>query len=344
MSLSGNSLRSEKIQNSKLLLNETFGSDPSFAPGIYFWEPGSELYHDNSFKEKESIKVRFYSRNYSAANGTTVKFQTLIDTPVYVGDVIYDSNTNEYYLCTESFNIDEIHWKGKLTLCTWVLRWQNRNGDILEYPCYTINATQYNSGETANRVMTIGSSQHLILLPYDENTVIIESPQRFFLDKNKVSPTSFIVTQNDTVSFNHGDKGIVRITVLQCATNNTADRIDLGICDYIEKQNIKKDNSNNDFASRSVIFYDTTVIKSGGDYQEFVGKFYSKDGVEVRNIIPKWDIVCDFIDSLIIEKYDDKIKIGIDNDKYVDEEFKLILSDDNNQYSSSVLLKVESLL
>lgn len=342
MNRSGGSLRNENIQNSKILLEETFSDDASFMLGVYFWKLGK--LGIKSYENEDSIKIRFYDRKYSSANGNTVKFQTLFDTPIDVGDIIYSSKSDEYFICTESFNINDIHWQGKLTLCNWILRWQNKNGDILEYPCYNINATQYNSGETPNRLMTVGSSQHIILLPCDENTVILESPQRFVLDKNKINPTTFIVTQNDTASYNYGKKGIARITVAECANNNDTDRFDLGICDYIDKNKIIADNSDNLFISKSVISYDTSIIKSGGDSQLFIGKFYDNNGNEITDILPKWEIICDFKNILEIEQSDNKISISIDNDDYIDEEFKLVLSDINGNYTSSVIVKIESLL
>ena len=76
----------------------------------------------------------------------------------------------------------------------------------------------------------------------------------------------------------------------------------------------------------------------------FIGKFYDNEGNEIANIIPKWDIICDFKDVLAIEISDNTISIGIDNDIFIDEEFKLILSDENNQYTSTLIIKVESLL
>lgn len=339
MRLSGGSLRDENIMNSQELLKETFADDASLALGIYMWELGLESYDD-----KESIQVRLYNRSFSNANGVTIKFQTLIDTPIIVGDIIYDSIADEYLICTESFNIDGIHWQGKLTLCNWILRWQNKDGDILEYPCHDINSTQYNSGEQSNKQFTIGSSQHNITLPCDENTVSLSSPQRFFLDKNTKNPTSFIVTQNDTTSYNYGKKGIVKVTLMECASNSKTDRIDLGICDYFDKDMIKTDNSDNVFVSKSVISYDVTTIKSGGDFQTFTGKFFDDNGNEITTIAPKWTIVCGFANALEIEESGNQIKIGIDNDYYVDEEFKLILSDSHGDYSSSLIVRIESLL
>jgi hypothetical protein len=206
MILSGGSLRNENIKNSREMLAETFQDDASYRLGIYFWELGR--LGKEAYEDKDTIDIRIFNRRYSAANGVVVKFQTMLDTPVSVGDVIYDSTSDEYLICTESFNINDIHWQGKFTLCNWILKWQNKNGDILEYPCYDTNATQYNSGEQSNRVFTIGSSQHLVILPYDENTVILKYPQRFFLDRDFEHPTSYMVTQNDSTSYNYGNKGI----------------------------------------------------------------------------------------------------------------------------------------
>lgn len=342
MKRGGGSLRSEHIRNSQNLLGETFTDDASLTLGIYIWRLG--LLGKEAYRHEDTIDIRMYKRTYSSANGVTVKFQTEIKTPVIVGDVLYDSKEDEYLICTESHNLDGIHYQGKLTLCNWILKWQDKKGNILQYPCYNINATQYNSGEQSNKQFVIGSSQHLILLPCDDNTVVLSTPQRFFLDRNPVSPTSYIVTQNDTVSYNYGKKGIVRVTVMEYPTNEATDRIDLGICDYISKEETKTNNSSCPFVSKSVISYNTTVIKSGGDSQIFIGNFFDNKGNKISDIVPKWEIVCDFINVLEIEKSDNQISIGINDDDYIDEEFKLILSDAEGNYSSSMFVQIESLL
>lgn len=350
MNLSGGSLRDEYIFNTRELLNETFADDPSFALGIYFWRLGLKEY-----THEKPIGIRLYGRAFSAANGVTVKFQTLYDTPVVVGDIIYDTKQDEYLICTEAFDIDGIHYKGKFTLCNWILKWQKRDGAILEYPCHDMNSTQYNSGEQSNRNFVIGSSQHMITLPYDENTVELSTPQRFYLDKATVNPTSFIVTQNDTTSYNYGKKGLVKVTVYEYPNNSATDRPDLGICDYIDVTNqnavepavIGIVNENINRALKAVIEYNTTVIKSGGDSQMFVGKFYDEKENEVQGVTPHWTIACDFSNKLIVKEFDNGLSIGIDDDSYIDEEFKLTLSDEDknsNITPSSLLIKIESLL
>lgn len=347
MSYSGGSIRKEGILSTRELLKETFADDPSYALGVYFWKLGLKEYDNES-----PIGIRLYGKSFSAANGVTVKFQTLHDTPVVVGDVIYDTKEDQYLICTESFNIDDIHFKGKFTLCNWMLKWQNKDGKILEYPCYDMNATQYNSGEQYNRNFTIESSQHMLTLPSDENTIELRSPQRFYLDKATVNPSTYIVTQNDTTSYNYGKKGLLKLTVFAHPNNLETDRPDLGICDYVDMSagsssagtTIEKYHCR---ASKSVIEYETSIIKSGGDSQVFIGKFYDDKGNEVTGLVPHWTVVCDFSEKLKIEEFDNCLSIGIDDDLYIDEEFKLICfseNDEDNIKPSTLIIKIESLL
>ena len=58
--------------------------------------------------------------------------------------------------------------------------------------------------------------------------------ETFILDKNKETPTVFIVTQNDNTSYNYGKKGLVRVTLYEHVFNPDTDNADLGICDYID--------------------------------------------------------------------------------------------------------------
>ena len=347
MSRSGGSLREEYIFNTRELLKDTFADDPSFTSGVYFWRLGLKEY-----RHELPVGIRLYGRSFSAANGVTVKFQTLYENPVVVGDIVYDSNEDEYLICTESFNVDNIHFKGKFTLCNWMLKWQKKDGTILEYPCYDMNSTQYNSGEQYNRNFTVESSQHMLTLPSDENTVEICTPQRFYLDKATVNPMTYIVTQNDTTSYNYGKKGLVKVTVYVHPNNPETDRIDLGICDYIDMSAGSEYagttiEENRCRASKAVIEYDTAVIKSGGDSKVFIGKFHDDMGNVVDGMIPHWDIVCDFSDKLIVKEIENGLSIGIDDDFYVDEEFKIVCSDENiesNITPSTLTIKIESLL
>lgn len=337
MNLSGGSLRNEHLIDSKRLVRETFEDDTSYALGLYRWKHGLKDY-----SEEKQLPIRLYSRKFSTANGELVNFQTEINEPIVVGDIVYNSVHNEYMICTEVVNLNEVVYEGKFTICNWILKWQNKDGEILEYPCQDMNSTQYNSGETANKTFTIGTSQHMLTLPCDENTVILESPQRFYLDKSPINPTSFIVTQNDNSSYNYGTKGLVKLTVSQFVGVQEKDRPDLGLCDYIEVSN---DDTMEDVTTKyAEIVHTTTSIISGGNQRTFTAKFYDENKNEIiRN--PLWEIVCDFKEELEINQIDNQISISINNDDYIDEYFKLILYDnDDLTCSTSLIIKIDSLL
>ena len=99
--------------------------------------------------------------------------------------------------------------------------------------------------------------------------------------------------------------------------------------------------------SKAVIEHQTTVIKSGGDSQVFIGKFYDKNGDEVVDIVPHWTIICDFSNKLQVKEFDNCLSIGIDDDSHIDDEFKLICSDGNDKseiLSDALIIKIDSLL
>lgn len=225
LSHSGDTIRQSKINDAKVLMNNQLMTDPSYNPNMVFWQFGIKA------DEFETITIKTFDEKYSAANGFTVLFNTLINTPVIVGDVIYDKKRDIYWVCTESYDRDEILCAGKLTRCNYWMKWQNKNKDIFEYPVFEINSTQYNSGETGNKTMTLGSSQHLITTVADENTLALNHGQRVFWDRNSANPTVFKITQNDTTAANY-DKGLVKITITEGQYNPTTDSIEEWLCDY----------------------------------------------------------------------------------------------------------------
>lgn len=346
MKLGGTSLRDEMRINAKNILNETFDDDLSKTDEVYMWQLGKLKAED--YEDEKQLRIRLFGEKFSTANGCTITFQTMLDTDIEVGDILYLKQDDEFWICTASKKIADIHYQGTLTLCNWILKWQNSKGDILEYPCQDINSTQYNSGEQSNQNFTIGSAQHMITLPADENTIRLASPTRCYLDKNTEFPTVYKVTQNDTTSYNYGKKGLAKVTFYEDIRNHEKDRPDLGICDYIEvKENDNQDNSTDETPVTdmySEISYTTLNIKCGGSAKTFISHFYNSDKTENTEIIPKWQITCDFVDKLNIIESGNSIKISISDKSHVDETFVLSLTDENDNYYSAITVTIKSLL
>ncbi len=223
----GSTIRQSKISDAKKLMSGQLMADPSFNPYMTFWDFGCNA------NDCKPAPIKTFNERYSAANGITLQFNAPYDSPVGVGDVLYDKKRNIYWICTESFDRDEILFAGKLTRCNYWMRWQDKLKNIFEYPIFEINSTQYNSGESGDKTLTLGSSQHLVTVTADKNTIALNHGQRFFFDRNTENPTVFRITQNDTTAMNY-DKGLIKITIMEDEYNPKTDSIENWLCDYFK--------------------------------------------------------------------------------------------------------------
>lgn len=253
MKLDGNSIRQSKINDAKILMENQLETDPSYNEYFVIWE------HDVNAEDFVEQPIKLYNRKYSSANGYTVQFETLIGKTIPIGTVLYDTDEQIYYLCTESFNKDKILNNGKLTRCNNFLKWQDDSGKIFEYPVCDINSTQYNSGVQGDKVMTLGSTQHMLTIMADENTIALDHDKRFFNDRNTISPTVFKLTQNDTTALNY-DKGLLHITITEDEYDPKTDSIENWLCDYIKP---------NSPTPIEIIYTGKPVIRIGGSAKTF---------------------------------------------------------------------------
>ena len=190
-----------------------------------------------NFLTGETIDLNINRQTKSEVSGYQKEFTSLITAPVQHGDTFYNEDEGLYWICTEVMCKSGLYYDGKLTRCNNILKWQDENKHIFEYPVFDINSTQYNSGEFGDKTMTLGSSQHLLTVVADENTIALNHGHRFFWDRNTVDPTVFKLTQNDTTAVNY-DRGIVKLTVTEDQYNPKTDSIENWLCDYFQTSNI----------------------------------------------------------------------------------------------------------
>ena len=186
-----------------------------------------------NFLTGETIDLNINRQTKSEVSGYQKEFTSLITAPVQHGDTFYNEDEGLYWICTEVMCKSGLYYDGKLTRCNNILKWQDENKHIFEYPVFDINSTQYNSGEFGDKTMTLGSSQHLLTVVAYENTIALNHGHRFFWDRNTVDPTVFKLTQNDTTAVNY-DRGIVKLTVTEDQYNPKTDSIENWLCDYFK--------------------------------------------------------------------------------------------------------------
>lgn len=196
---------------------------------------------------------------------------------------------------------------GTMKQCTWKLKWQRGDGSICEYWCITSNATQYNSGEAGDKHMTWGSAQHSIFIPCNEDTVLLASPQRFYVSKNPKQGTVYKVTQNDMSTYNYG-KGLCYILCLEDPEKCDTDRFDLGICDYINPPDTPDKPITSDVIC-TISHKGSNTIYVGGNAKTFTALYSNLQGEPVTNIATEWVVKSLKPEAIVTDISENIIKI-----------------------------------
>lgn len=303
----GETIRQSKINDAKTVMQNLFYDDPSYRGSFVLWEFGKKL------KDLTKLPIRTFDEKYSNSQGFLLKFNTLIDDMIPIGAVVFDTKKSIYYICTESYDRDEILCTGKLTRCNNWLRWQDSKGKIFDYPVFDLNSTQYNSGVNEGKTIILGSTQHMITITADENTIALEHGKRFFLDRNKANPTVFKLTQNDTTAMWY-DKGLLRITLTEDEYNSKADSIDDWLCSYVEH--------GSPALSLEIIHAGKAEIRIGGTNKTF--SVQENDSVVKQNIIWSAELSRDQEGYIVLSPSGYRCKVKcLSNEKLVGTKFKL---------------------
>ncbi len=151
----------------------------------------------------------------------------------------YVKYNDSFWLIKDIVDNNGVYEKAIMFFCNYKMNFiSDVSGEIVSYPVYMKNATQYNSGETAREQETIGSSKFLIFIPYNEETIKIDHGKRFLIDKNHDNPTAFEITQVDTISHNFDDDfAVIRWTLVESQFNPKTDNKELMIADYYKDEN-----------------------------------------------------------------------------------------------------------
>ena len=139
-----------------------------------------------------------------------------------------------YWIVATLPDNNQMYEKAILWQCKFSIRFVSPiTGDVVEYPVYSVNSTQYGSGETQRSYMKIGTSQQLTYIPFNEETIMLECGARFLIDKNKKAPTAYRLTQVDTSSYSCGeDDGLLQWTLVESQRDEKTDDVELMVADY----------------------------------------------------------------------------------------------------------------
>lgn len=255
------------------------------------------LLNGNPFTESP----RIFDRKFIDTFHHKITVETILDKDwIECGD--YLEYEGMVWLCLNSYSFHKLYCRATFMSCDWKIYWINENGELKSQYVIDQNSTQYNSGETSNSTMTLGSAQHMLKMQCNDDTIILDSPMRFAIDKNIKKPTCYKVTQNDNTAYNYG-KGLCCVTVTETPLNTESDKLitlddgtQVWICDYVEVTPLPptppEPNETTDL--RCVILGNTNL--KNGYRRSYTVTFSNKEGnsVEWQKVNYQWNVVSDF--------------------------------------------------
>lgn len=271
---------------------------------------------------------RIFDRKFVDSIHHKITVETILDEDwIECGDYLeYD---NMIWLCLNSYSFHKLYCRATFMSCDWKIYWIDENGELKSQDVVDQNSTQYNSGETGNSTMTLGSAQHMLRMQCNENTILLDSPMRFAIDKNIKKPTCYKVTQNDNSAYNYG-KGLCCITVTETQLNTETDKLvalengeNVWICNYIEPP-LPSSPSNPDetTVSISATIQGKRALKCGHK-RTYTAFLSDTDGntIDWNNTLYSWHVVSDF--NVRQDITGNKIDLFVDNEELIDSSFLL---------------------
>lgn len=246
---------------------------------------------------------------------TILTKKTMVDmsgNPFYLGQVVEWNNA--HWIVVEKDMDNTLVERGTIELCNGKLRWQNRRtGEIVER--WAIIDKPYFSNLSENKVMTISQRKFNIMMPYDEETALLDVGRRLMPEVIDEHPKTYRITSVDSFTdrYQIGDRkyGCINIDYEQDQFNPESDNLELMVCDYldIDSQNKRSMQAKN----IKIVFNGQPVIKIGSPRKVYKAIC---NGELVEGCT--WSVVCSdvsFVDYISTEVNDNKCYIEVANNK-----------------------------
>lgn len=228
---------------------------------------------------------------------------------------------------TNVVNVDGAYLSTRMSRCQYILRWQNKNGQIIERWAYASDQTKYSSGEKGDSTITIGDNQYGLLIPIDPETKQLKRDMRFSFDFDDAEEPDIYKLTNRKIILSEGtillsfafasfDKGKDCQVTLE-------DGSKVWICDYHSPTPSQIPDETTDL---SVLINGGKALRCGRA-KTWTAIVKDKSGNEIDNCSLDWSITSNF--NITRTDHDNKIQLRIDDDSLIGESFLLSVTANN---------------
>lgn len=237
--------------------------------------------------------------------------------------VFFDNN---YWLITGYPGSNKSYEKVTAKICQYQIKWQNSDGTIVERWANLQSSSKYDDGLKESNTMTLTSDSIMLLLPNDDESLTLDG-KRIFIDKKTPPNKVYVVSRADSVLYDYGEDhgGMFCFITEKTELNESTDRPDLGVCDYISPTTPSEEDDETTILSGTI----TGTISGNKNLKVGFARTYTANlADENGNVVEwsdefKWNIVGDFEVSLT--ENGSTVTLLVDDEDLVDEMFKLTL-------------------
>lgn len=261
---------------------------------------------------------------------------------------MYVKYKDKYWLVTSYVNDNIFYQKTIVELCTYTLKFQHpTTGTILSYPCITSNRIQ-GTGDKETSVMTLPDGRKLVILPYDESTILLQNSEsktwRFFLDNHPTTPRVYKLSFADTTS----SVGLIELYCDEDKFNSHTDSVELGVCDYFTPP-VTPEPPDPEVPTEIVTITgdaDNNEVMLGITYI-FSATFKNELGEDVDNVIAQYSVDNTYGGKVVLVDNGDgtaTITVGdFDDNQLCNKQFTLRCYDAAHGFDATVLLTIVGL-
>lgn len=183
-------------------------------------------YHERMTNTPDRFPGVFQSETENSYNQMKIR-QVLCEIGnVRCGDLL--KIKDRWWLVVSLVDDNKVYEKAVLYYCNYMLNFTSPlTRKTVTYPAYIHNATQYNSGEKSRDYITVTSSQNIIILPYNDETVRLDNDYRFLVDRNSTYPSAWKIAQMDSTNDFWDGNGVVRMMCVEDEHASTDDDVNM---------------------------------------------------------------------------------------------------------------------
>lgn len=302
------------------------------------------IYDKAMYVEPKKVRAIIQNKTSDIYSSTTAR-QILCNIGILkCGQYVkYDGAT--WLVCTLPDN-NRIYEKAVLWKCKHSIRFLSPlTGEIVCYPVYSTNSTQYGTGEAEKTHVNVGADQHLIYIPYNQETILLDDGFRFIMDKNRIKPSAYRVTRVDPVSYAVGDEreedGLLQWSVLQDQLDLARDNVELMIADYFHIVHAAPDVSSGTTAPLLLVDLDGDFMLASGETKQIEVRCLDANGDPI--VPPQYRLECDFADGAarIVDETNGVITLQASNDpSFVGKKIKINAINDEFAWETAITLQI----